>query len=59
VSSGNQYGLKLNGAHLFLFYVNDAIILRGSEHNIKKTAEHLVVSCEETKPEQMLINLST
>jgi hypothetical protein len=51
MSSGNQVGLKLNGAHHFLYDADDVIILRGCVHNIKKFVVRLVVSSEQTKEE--------
>jgi hypothetical protein len=43
----NQDGLKLNGAHPLLGYVDDDDILGGSAHTIKKNAEALVVASKE------------
>jgi len=40
----NQDGLKLNGAHQLLVYVDDVNILGGSVHNIKENAEAMVVA---------------
>jgi hypothetical protein len=40
-------GLKLNGTHQLLVYVDDVNILGGSVHNIKKNAEALVVASKE------------
>jgi hypothetical protein len=45
--SVNQNGLKLNGAHMLLFYVDYVNILRGSEYTININAESLVVACKE------------
>ena len=39
----NQDGLKLNGMHQVLVYVDDDV-LRGSIHTIKENAEALVVA---------------
>jgi len=39
---GNQYGLKLNGTHQVLVYV-DVSMLRGSVHTIKENAKALLV----------------
>jgi len=38
----NQDGLKLNGTHQLLAYVDDANILGGSVDTVKKNAENLV-----------------
>jgi len=35
----NQKGLKLNGTHQLLIYVEDVNISSGSEHSMKKIAE--------------------
>ena len=43
----NQNGLKLNGTHQLLVYADDANILRGSVHTIKKNTETLVVASKE------------
>jgi hypothetical protein len=43
----NQYGLKLNGTHLFLTYADDVNILGGSGHTVKENAEALVVATKE------------
>jgi hypothetical protein len=43
----NQDGLKLNGMHQLLAYVNDVNILGGSVHTVKENAEALVVATEE------------
>jgi hypothetical protein len=50
VGSGNQSGLKLNGAHHFPFYADD-VILRGSVHNIKRCVVLFVVSNKQTEEE--------
>jgi len=44
----NQDGLKLNGILQLLVYTNDANILKGSIHSIKKNAEAVVVANKET-----------
>ena len=44
----NQDGLKLNGTHQFLAYADDANILGGSVHTVKKNAEALVAATKET-----------
>ena len=36
--------MKLNGTHQFLVYADDANILGGSVHTIKKNAEALIVA---------------
>jgi hypothetical protein len=43
----NQDGLKLNGTHQFLAYVDDVNILGGSVHTVKEKAEALVVATKE------------
>jgi len=43
----NQDGLKLNGTHQLLVYVDDVNILGGSLHNIKENKEALVVASKE------------
>jgi hypothetical protein len=43
----NQDGLKLNGRHQLLAYVNDVNILGGSVHTVKENAEVLVVATKE------------
>jgi len=43
----NQDGLKLNGTHQLLAYVDDANILRGSVDTVKKNAEALVAAPKE------------
>jgi hypothetical protein len=43
----NQEGLKLNGTHRLLVYVDDVNILGGSVHAIKKNTEALVVASKE------------
>jgi len=47
----NQNGLKLNVTHQLLVYADDANILRGSVHTIKKNTETLVVASKETELE--------
>jgi len=43
----NQDGLKLNGTHQLLAYVDDVNILGGSVHTVKKNAEALVAATKE------------
>jgi len=43
----NQDGLKLNGTHQLLVYVDDVNILGGSAHAIQENAEALVVASKE------------
>ena len=43
----NQEGLKLNGTHQILAYVDDVNILGGSIHTVKENAEALVVANKE------------
>ena len=43
-----QDGLKLNGTHQLLAYVDDVNILGGSIQNLKENAEALVVASKET-----------
>jgi len=43
----NQNGLKLNGTHQLLVYVDDVNILGGSVHIIKKNTKALVVASKE------------
>jgi len=43
----NQDGLKLNGTHQLLVFVDDGNILGGSVHIIKENAEALVVASKE------------
>ena len=38
----NQDGLKLNGTHQLVVYVDDVNILGGSAHTVKENAEALV-----------------
>jgi hypothetical protein len=40
----NQDGLKLNGIHQLLFYVDDVNMLDGSVHIIQKSTKALVVA---------------
>jgi hypothetical protein len=44
----NQDGLKLNGTHQFLVYVDDGNILGGSVNTIKENADALIVVSKET-----------
>ena len=43
----NQDGLKLNGTHQPLVYVDDVNILAGSVHTIEKNTKALVVASKE------------
>jgi len=43
----NQDGLKLNGTHQLLVYVDDVNILGGSIHTVKENAEALVAATRE------------
>jgi len=43
----NQNGLKLNGTHQLLAYVDDVNILGGSMHTLKENAEALVAATKE------------
>ena len=43
----NQDGLKLNGTHQLLAYVDDVNILGGSVHTVKENAEAFVVASKE------------
>ena len=43
----NQDGLKLNGTHQLLAYVDDVNILGRSIHTVKENAEALVVATRE------------
>ena len=43
----NQDGLKLNGTHQLLVYVDDVNILGGSVHTVKENTEALVVASKE------------
>jgi len=43
----NQNGLKLNGTHQLLVYVDDVNISVGSIHTIKKNTEALLVANKE------------
>jgi len=47
----NRNSLKLNGTHQLLAYVDDVIILAGSLHNSKETAESLVAATREIRLE--------
>jgi hypothetical protein len=49
--------LKLNGTHLLVFYVDDANILGGSVHTIKKNTDALAVASKGIGLQA--INLST
>lgn len=40
----NQEGLILNGAHQLIIYVDDAYILAGSTHAVKKNRDTFLVS---------------
>jgi len=44
----NQDGLKLNGVHQLLFYVDGVNMLGGTVSTIKKDIEALVLACKET-----------
>jgi len=46
-----QDGLKLNGTHQLLVYVDDVNILGGSVFTIKKNADTLVVASKENQLE--------
>jgi len=46
----NQVGLKLNGTHRLLVYVDDVNILGESIHTIKKSTNALVVASKENGP---------
>ena len=43
----NRDGLKLNGTHQLLFYVEEVNVLGGSVHTIEKNTEALVVASKE------------
>jgi hypothetical protein len=43
----NQDGLKLNGTHQLLAYVDDVNILGGRVHTVKENAETLVIATKE------------
>jgi hypothetical protein len=45
--------LQLNGTYQLIAYADDVNILGGSEHNMKKKAESLVVASKETGLEVM------
>jgi hypothetical protein len=45
----NQDGLKLNGTHQLLVYVDDVNMLRGGVLTIKERAEALVAASKEIK----------
>jgi hypothetical protein len=47
----NQDGLKLNGTHNLLVYVDDVNILGGSIHTMKKNTESIVVASKGIGPE--------
>ena len=47
----NQDGLKLNGTHQLLVYVDDVNILGGSIHTVKENAETLIVASKEIRLE--------
>ena len=47
MGSIKEDGLKLNGTHQLLVYVDDVNILGGSVHTIQKNAEALVVASKE------------
>jgi len=40
----NQDGLKLNGTHQLLAYVDDVIILGGNIHILKENAEYILAA---------------
>jgi hypothetical protein len=42
-----QDGLKLNGTHQFLAYVDDFNVLRGNVHTVKESAEALVLATKD------------
>jgi len=44
----NQYGLKLNGTHQVLVYVDDVNVLGGSVHTVKENAEASVATTRDT-----------
>jgi hypothetical protein len=44
----NQDGLKVNGTHQLLAYVDDVNVLGGSVHAVKKNTEALVDAAKET-----------
>jgi len=44
----NQDGLKLNGTHQLLVYVDDVNIMGGSVHIVKKNTKGLVVASKES-----------
>ena len=43
----NQDGLKLNGTHQLLVYVDDVNILGESVHTVKENAEALILATKE------------
>jgi len=45
----NQDGLKLNGTHQLLSYVDDVNILGGSAHAVKENVEALLVATKEIR----------
>ena len=47
----NQGGLKLNGTHQLLVYVDDENILGGNVHTVKENAEALVLARTEVELE--------
>ena len=52
----NQDGLKLNGAHQLLAYADDANLVSGNVHVIKKNRETLVAASKEIRmPDEVTI----